>query len=245
MWNQFKLVLNTIIKKIQIIKFKYENKIYKFFGLWGNNVIILSKKTGEERIYFKWQFPKNMDIKISFEGHNNKIILDAKTKFRKCHFILRGNNSIINIKPSKYYIRNLEIGTGGGNFQSVFIDEDFSCEQCAISLWDNNASVKIGKDCMLAYNIILMAADGHVVFSNSSKQCINISQPIIIGDHVWLGRNVSVLKGCNIPNNSIIALGSVVTKSFGAGNVVIAGNPAKIVKNNIGWDRAHIPFYNN
>ena len=44
-----------------------------------------------------------------------------------------------------------------------------------------------------------------------------------------------LLKGVKIEGHSIIGSGSVVTKSFGETNVVIAGNPAKIVKKDIDW----------
>ncbi|WP_417885241.1 acyltransferase [Zunongwangia sp.] len=58
------------------------------------------------------------------------------------------------------------------------------------------------------------------------------SAPIIIGENVWLGRYVTVLKGVTIGDNAVIAANSVVTKDVPA-NSIAAGNPAKIVKKNI------------
>ncbi len=48
---------------------------------------------------------------------------------------------------------------------------------------------------------------------------------------------VSILKGATIFDNSIVAFGSIVTKSFTETNVIIAGIPAKIVKTNINWKK--------
>jgi FkbM family methyltransferase len=56
-----------------------------------------------------------------------------------------------------------------------------------------------------------------------------IHKPVIIGNDVWIGRRVMILKGVNIGDRSIIAAGSVVTHDVPA-NCVAAGNPARIVK---------------
>ena len=56
--------------------------------------------------------------------------------------------------------------------------------------------------------------------------------PVIIGENCWIGRNVSIMKGVTIGDNSIIAANAVVTKSVPA-NCIAAGNPAKVVKTNI------------
>ncbi len=52
---------------------------------------------------------------------------------------------------------------------------------------------------------------------------------IIIGDDVWTGANVIILKGVSLGKRVIVAAGSVVTKSF-PDDVIIAGNPARIIK---------------
>ena len=56
-----------------------------------------------------------------------------------------------------------------------------------------------------------------------------IVKPIIIGDSVWIGRRAMIMKGVNIGERSIVAAGAVVTKDVPP-DVIVAGNPAKIVK---------------
>lgn len=58
------------------------------------------------------------------------------------------------------------------------------------------------------------------------------SNPVTIGDNVWIGANVMILKGVSIGSGSIIAAGSVVTKDIPE-NCVAAGNPAKVIKENL------------
>ena len=52
---------------------------------------------------------------------------------------------------------------------------------------------------------------------------------IVIGDNVWIGDKVTILSGVHIGNNVIVAANSVLTKNFPS-NCVVAGVPAKIIK---------------
>lgn len=56
-----------------------------------------------------------------------------------------------------------------------------------------------------------------------------VSKPIVIEDDVWIGCNAIILKGVHIGRASIIAAGSVVTKSVPE-KVIVAGNPASIIR---------------
>jgi len=58
------------------------------------------------------------------------------------------------------------------------------------------------------------------------------SAPIEIGRNVWIGSFARVCKGVKVGDNSIIAANAVVTKDVPP-NTIVAGNPAKVVKNNI------------
>lgn len=55
------------------------------------------------------------------------------------------------------------------------------------------------------------------------------SKPVDIGDDVWIGGGAIVLPGVTIGSNVIVGAGSVVTKDV-PNNVIVAGNPAKIIK---------------
>ncbi len=58
---------------------------------------------------------------------------------------------------------------------------------------------------------------------------IEFAKPITLGDNCWIGGMAVINPGVTLGNNVVVASGAVVTKSFGD-NVVLAGNPAKVIK---------------
>lgn len=55
-------------------------------------------------------------------------------------------------------------------------------------------------------------------------------KPIVIGDNCWIGAHAIILPGVSLSEHTVVAAGAVVTKSFADKNVIVAGNPAGIVK---------------
>ena len=89
-------------------------------------------------------------------------------------------------------------------------------------------SITIGDNCAISHDVTIMDGDGHMTDG------IQNSQPIIIEDNVWIGTRVTVLKGVRIGQGAIIAAGSIVNKDVPA-SVMVAGIPAKIIKENVSW----------
>ncbi|WP_285222554.1 MULTISPECIES: sugar O-acetyltransferase [Exiguobacterium] len=89
------------------------------------------------------------------------------------------------------------------------------------------AEVTIGDDCMIGPNVGIYTA-GHALPSRDRNKS-GVATPIHIGNDVWIGGSCVVLAGITIGDGAVIAAGSVVTKDVPP-NVVVAGNPAKIIK---------------
>ena len=70
-----------------------------------------------------------------------------------------------------------------------------------------------------------------MLFFDGVGRCINFAGDITVGDHVWLGHGVEVLKHSIINRNSIVGCKAVVSKQFLDSNVILAGIPAKSDKN--------------
>ena len=92
---------------------------------------------------------------------------------------------------------------------------------------------------MFAERIEIWASDTHPIYKDG--QIINPSQPIYIGEHVWVGTNVTILKGSTLNDGCIIGMGSLV-KGEVPSRVVYAGNPARVLREDVEWDKSTIPL---
>ncbi|MGM9904133.1 chorismate mutase [Enterococcus sp. 10A9_DIV0425] len=109
---------------------------------------------------------------------------------------------------------------------NIFVGENFYANFNCTFL--DVSTIEIGDNCMFAPNVQLYTATHplHPVKRNSG---LEYAKPIKIGNNVWLGGGVIITPGVVLGDNVVVGAGSVVTKSF-PDNVVIAGNPARIIK---------------
>lgn len=104
----------------------------------------------------------------------------------------------------------------GSTGDNLLMEQRFVCE---IHIGDN---AMIGPNCQFLTPL-------HPLDAKERISGLEYGAPITIGDNVWLGGGVTILPGVTLGDNVVVGAGAVVTKSFGD-NVVIAGNPAKIIK---------------
>lgn len=188
--------------------------------------------TNSNNILYNENIP-GIDI-IFVSKKNTVIIYQGNYDFVSCKFIIKGDNNFIKIQKSKNKIRGLLVEIKSKN-QKLIIDDDFSLSSGNIYMKENS-SVYIGKDCMFSNGIKIFTSDMHSIIDLNGNR-INNSGDVIIGNHVWLCQDVKVLKNSKISDNTIVGHSAIVTKKFYETNVILAGNPARIVKRGVNWDR--------
>lgn len=87
--------------------------------------------------------------------------------------------------------------------------------------------VLIDRSSLIGPGVKIISGNHH--FNDFSLSSIP-SSPIEIGKHCWIGANSVILPEVKLLERTIVGAGSVVTKSFGRSNILIAGNPAKIIR---------------
>lgn len=109
----------------------------------------------------------------------------------------------------------------------LVLNGGFINENVQITVGD---SVEIGEDATIGRDVVIRSYDGHTI----EREGYKISEPIIIGKHVWIGQGATILKGVTIGDGAIVASGAIVTKDIPAG-CIAAGVPAKVISNNVKW----------
>ncbi|MDK9366401.1 maltose O-acetyltransferase [Lelliottia wanjuensis] len=88
--------------------------------------------------------------------------------------------------------------------------------------------IHIGDNCMLAPGVHIYTAT-HPLDATERNSGVELGKPVTIGHNVWIGGRAVINPGVTIGDNVVVASGAVVTKDVPA-NVVVGGNPAKIIK---------------
>lgn len=176
--------------------------------------------------------PHNSSLTIT--GANCSFVAEDQAWFRNCNFRIESDNSSIHI--SKNVIFSGSIFLKGTRPNRVFIGPGTSCGQATI-ICGEGSNVTIGADCMLAWAIEIRSTDSHAIFDLETGERVNPSEDIVIGDHVWIAAKTTLLKGTTISNGSVVGMGTFTSTAYPEPNVVIAGNPGRVVRRNIRWER--------
>ena len=201
-------------------------RIVGAFGL--NNVIVYdrSAKGLNLALGFSGQgyntvilgFGANLRGSMNFEGGENLAVVGRTYP---------GRESIITA-TLRYHRSALVLGVGG------------SAGSTQIWIEGPERSVQIGDDYMFSWGIWLRTADSHAIVDLASRKVVNPSRSVVLESHVWLGQDVLVMPGTVIGAGSVVGARSVVSRSLPAACVAV-GSPAKPVRRQASWTRAHAP----
>lgn len=92
--------------------------------------------------------------------------------------------------------------------------------------FQDQGGIVIGDNCLIGHNAVLATLNHNL---DPKKRADMAPAPIVLGDNVWLGANVTVLPGVSIGDNAVVGAASVVTKDVPA-NTVVVGSPARVVR---------------
>lgn len=148
-------------------------------------------------------------------GKNNVITIGHNCRLSGLRFYMTGDNNAIRLGNN--------VCVNASKQQPTFLNACLS------------TSIRIDDDCLLSNSVEIHTLDYHPIFDNRSVP-INPPQDVHLGQHCWIGLRALILKGVDLSDNTIVGAGSVVTRSVDQPFVIIAGNPARIVKSDVHWE---------
>ncbi len=226
--NRLKNLINPIsTEETEDISMFYENEIYmndervfsrkdignfviNIDGSNANHKIYLHSTKGTGKIFINFSGIKNI-FRI---GKNNTVRNDLLIEYWGCH--------------PNIYPENVAIEVGNNNY--------FNGEKIKfISPIENGKFIKIGDYNLFAGYITFRGRNDHIIYNIDTKERVNLDDNIILGNNIWICDSVIMLPKTNIKGNVVIGEHSLVNKTFNKKNILIAGIPAEIKKENIMW----------
>jgi acetyltransferase-like isoleucine patch superfamily enzyme len=190
----------------------------------------------------------------SVRGSGHTITTDDAV-LRRVRFHVRGTGHRIEIAPQAH-LSNLTIRLSGTGHR-LTIGPHVCVHAGSIAFYDDHGSINIGErttiygasfgiteggrievgeDCLLASEVDVRNGDSHSIVESASHRRLNPAADVTIGDHVWIGMRVMVLKGSEIGAHSVVGAGSIVSGVL-PGHCVAAGAPARVLATGATWDR--------
>lgn len=193
----------------------------------------------------------------SVRGSGHTIVTDGAV-LRKVRIYVRGSGHRIEIAPQAR-LSNLDIRLEGVGHH-LAIGSHVCVHAGTIAFYDDHGSVSIGKrttiygasfgitesgridvgeDCLMASEVDIRNGDSHSIVDAASGDRINPAADVTIGDHVWIGMRVMVLKGSHVGSHAVVGAGSIVSGAIPEASVA-AGAPARVIATGTTWRRERL-----
>jgi len=244
-----RILKNNADKYYVVVLSNYYREIYDNLEEYGfceiedyiyiNHQPVIINQVNNYQDYYGNKIIGNLtNCKIQIEGWNSTIVVG-----RKFHF-----DGVLNVRNCV----NVEIG------DNVFMDqgaEVFLLDYSKMKIgkkctFGKNFRIAVrsyttcifGEDCMIANNVDARTNDGHSIIdletgvNISSSRSVAENRKIIIGNHVWVGQEALLMYNTDIGDGSIVGARALVKGKFDK-NIICAGMPAKVIRENVSWIR--------
>ncbi|MBO5443173.1 MAG: acyltransferase [Alphaproteobacteria bacterium] len=201
----------------------------------GENNRIFIIENGEKHLLSSNEGVPGLDIVIN--GNNNSIAIEAPNSFTDTLINIKGDNCTFSCGSSDVRYQEAVFLLQNSNF--VKIGRNVLCSP-GFRLYakeKQNSGITIGDDCFFAVNTLIRNGDGHTLLDQNTGEILNEPEEIVLGSHIWVTSNCTILKGSYIADNCVVAAGSLINKKFEEEGCLLAGTPAKIIRRGINWDR--------
>ena len=184
------------------------------------------------------------DIQIVVAGDHNKIFIADNAIWRETMIFIAGSNCELTFGEKSIITRTQfcmedqgstiicgdDVQIGGFLRIGRFITETVKCTIASLE----GCAVKIGGGARISEGANIRNSDSHAILDADGRRT-NHARNVEIGRHVWICPHAAILKGSHLPENSVVGMRAMVSGKYEGTGLLIAGNPAKAVRENINW----------
>ena len=149
-------------------------------------------------------------------------------------FCFKGDNSIVIIKQN---VEKIKLSTLVYNDSLIYIGEKFANNNVTNLIASEARNIILGDECLFSSQVVIRTSDAHRLYSIESMERINPGRSVYIGDHVWFGARVSILKGTIVHSGSVIGSDTLVAGKEVMSNESWGGCPARLLKKKVFFDK--------
>lgn len=187
------------------------------------------------------KFPVIVSHKTCIKSLAGKVLIDTpsfatfKIGYGETPTIdFRSSRTVVNIKGTLIIHGKCRIGAGAKMHVQGTLEIGENFNMAGGSTIVCNKHIVFGSHVMVSWDVLIMDTDQHHITDMDNK-IINPDREILIGSDVWIGARSSILKGIEIGNQIIVGANAVVVNNQLQSNTVVAGNPAKVIKEGVKW----------
>lgn len=126
-----------------------------------------------------------------------------------------GGKSKLTLKHSVFTRRNVSFRVEGGE---LTIGTSFFNQGCSITCMEN---IQIGDNCLFGPNVVVVDHDHEYRYTDERRGNHYRKAPVSIGNNVWIGANVTILRGTQIGDDAVIGAGCVIRGKVEKNTVVV------------------------
>lgn len=215
--------------------FQKMKRLFRFEGIGKRNKFLV-QNLHTHTIQIGSGSMKN--TKITIYGVNNTLIIEDGFQINHMELLIRGNGNIVKIGKKFELNYNTDHGplylSAKDDNNTITLGNNIHIRGSAEIVCMEGTELTIGDNFGMSNETIIRTGDGHRIMDLLGNR-VNPSRSIKIGNDCWLARRGIILKGVELKDYTIVGTGALVTKSYDSGNIILGGNPAKVIKENVTW----------
>lgn len=167
------------------------------------------------------------------KGTNNILEIGENTTITNSEVVFYGSNNRVSLGKNGFF-NGLKIIVEGDNCKVRIGDDGFILGATQIYVVDGS-TFSMGNGCMFSDVIDIRTTDNHCILDKKTNKRINPEENVVIGNKVWVGHGVTILKGSELADGVIVGAASCITRKHTIPCSVVVGNPGREIKYDVDW----------